>query len=355
MEQTIRCGTPGWGPLRGFLSRHSRHGFRKIAGRLCQADKRCLPYSDSFAGPLQNLSYLPATGERRPLPSPPFPNFASSDRGLRRGHLLPSRTPEPPQAVQSCGTPGWGPTAYYRRIAGISLQSCKDTCLADPRCLSYSDSTGGFIQNCYLYSQPAKDVLIVFFPFFAMFDRNCGVASPPTLSSRSTTSTLSSTRTSLTLSSTSKTTSTLSSASTTTSKSSSASTTTSKSSSTSTTSSTPTPSLPGAPIQCAVQGDGTNYYTQLNFNSILQCQYACKIDTKCLSSEYRSGNGDCWLYALPWHRQRRSDDGTGRWIMNDRDCITLARSAVPRRRRWNQLLHQNNFQQHSAMSECLQE
>lgn len=82
-----------------------------------------------------------------------------------------------------------------------------------------------------------------------------------------------------------------------------------------------------SPPQCGVAGDGDDFYISSTVSNILECQYLCKSDAKCLSSEYRPSNGRCWLYALPVAEAKTRNNTSGTWIFNDRDC--LAAPPVP--------------------------
>ncbi|KAM0426630.1 hypothetical protein ACHAPT_007946 [Fusarium lateritium] len=72
-----------------------------------------------------------------------------------------------------CAVSGWGSTTYYERINGMALAQCKQKCLADSRCLSYSDDMWGPGGNCYLYEKAVKDVPTVSYPKWGMYDRAC--------------------------------------------------------------------------------------------------------------------------------------------------------------------------------------
>ncbi|EHK16155.1 uncharacterized protein TRIVIDRAFT_65028 [Trichoderma virens Gv29-8] len=79
--------------------------------------------------------------------------------------------------------------------------------------------------------------------------------------------------------------------------------------------------------QCGVPGDGDDFYTSSTVSNILECQYKCKSDAKCLSSEFKPSTGTCWLYAKPVAQAKTRNDTTGKWFFNDRDC--LAAPAAP--------------------------
>ncbi|KAL7907039.1 hypothetical protein GGI35DRAFT_102398 [Trichoderma velutinum] len=81
------------------------------------------------------------------------------------------------------------------------------------------------------------------------------------------------------------------------------------------------------PPQCGVGGDGNDFYTSSKVSNILECQYLCKSDSKCLSSEFKPSTGACWLYALPVSKAKTKNDASGTWIFNDRNC--LASPLVP--------------------------
>ncbi|KAM5350666.1 hypothetical protein ACJ41O_007171 [Fusarium nematophilum] len=75
-------------------------------------------------------------------------------------------------AGQKCAVAGWG-QGYYQRINGVDLAGCKARCLADSKCLSYSDAMKGPGGNCYLFEKAAKDVPTVSYGNWGMYDRNC--------------------------------------------------------------------------------------------------------------------------------------------------------------------------------------
>jgi len=73
---------------------------------------------------------------------------------------------------QKCAVPGWG-VGYYTTIAGLPKEGCKQRCLSEARCLSYSDNMVGPTGNCYLYEKATKDVVVNPYPLWGMYDRSC--------------------------------------------------------------------------------------------------------------------------------------------------------------------------------------
>ncbi len=146
----------------------------------CLADNACLSYSDSFAGTLKNC-YL----YKRPVrnePVKPYPNFAMWDRNCG---VTPTPTliPTPiSTSTPQCKVPGWASGTAYKSFSGMDLATCRQSCLADSACLSYSDSFAGRLNNCYLYKRPVKDEPVRPYNNFAMWDRDCPPPTPTPIS-----------------------------------------------------------------------------------------------------------------------------------------------------------------------------
>lgn len=72
--------------------------------------------------------------------------------------------------------------------------------------------------------------------------------------------------------------------------------------------------------QCGIPGDGNTSYKTTTVKSVSECMRTCEIDTKCLSSEFRPSNGNCWHYDKPVAQAKIREDTTGTYIFNDKGC-----------------------------------
>ncbi|KHN96346.1 Apple-like protein [Metarhizium album ARSEF 1941] len=153
------CGKPGWGSTT-FYARHNGMPLAKCR-EVCVADRQCQAYSDDQRGETGNCYLYRTPVDKTPVVS--YPQWAMYDRGC---------------AQPNCGIPGWGSTTYYKSFGGMPLAKCKETCLADAQCQSYSDNLRGKTGNCYLYRTAVKDTPFGPYPDWAMYDRGCGTVRP---------------------------------------------------------------------------------------------------------------------------------------------------------------------------------
>lgn len=155
----LQCGKPGWGSTT-FYKSHSGMPLAKCR-EACVADSQCQAYSDDQRGQTGNC-YLYKTPVQS-TPIVPYTQWAMYDRGC---------------VSPNCGILGWGSTTYYKSFGGMPLAKCKETCLADSQCQSYSDNLRGQTGNCYLYRTAVKDTPFGPYPDWAMYDRSCGTIKP---------------------------------------------------------------------------------------------------------------------------------------------------------------------------------
>ncbi|KAF5657250.1 PAn-2 domain-containing protein [Fusarium circinatum] len=78
-----------------------------------------------------------------------------------------------------------------------------------------------------------------------------------------------------------------------------------------------------APPQCGIPGDGSTSYRTTNLRSASECIHTCESEARCLSSEFRPSNGNCWLYDKPVAQAKTREDTTGTYVFNDKGCPWL--------------------------------
>ncbi|TWU71974.1 hypothetical protein ED733_002094 [Metarhizium rileyi] len=245
----VRCGVAGWG---------STTYYNAITGmplgkckETCLSDPLCQSYSDDMKGQAGNC-YLYST----PVKDTPTSRYLSWGMYDRMCGV------EEPQ----CGVPGWGSATYYKLHSGMTLEKCKEACLADQTCESYSDDSRGQTGSCYLYTTPVKDTPMVNSPNWSMYDRKCGSEEPK----------------------------------------------------------------PNPEPQCAVPGWGsTTYYKAFIGMPLTKCNETCVADPEChsYSDDMRGKTGSCYLY-----KTTVKDTPFGpfpNWGMYDRECVATPTPPLP--------------------------